>query len=130
MTHSVLFLGYVLSGKGIQVDESKVEAIRSCPQPKTITEFRSFHGLVLFYRRFIPHFSSVMAPVTDCMKDKKFTWTEEAGKAFEKIKTLLTTAPILMLPNFQLLFELHTDASKVGIGGGAESERKVNCLLQ
>jgi len=117
MMHSVLFLGYVLSKDGIQVDESKVEAIRSWSQPKTITDVRSFHGLVSFYRRFIPHFSSVMTPVTDCMKDKKFSWTEEAGKAFEKIKTLLTTTLILVLPNFQLLFELHTDASKVGIGG-------------
>ena len=116
MMHSVLFLGYVLSEEGIQVDENKVETVRSWPQPKTITEVRSFHGLVSFYRRFIPHFSSVMAPVTDCMKGKKFEWTEEAGIAFEKIKTLLTSAPILVLPNFQLLFELHTDASKVGIG--------------
>ena len=49
MTHSVLFLGYVLSKEGIQVDESKVEAVRSWPQPKTITEVRSFHGLVSFY---------------------------------------------------------------------------------
>ena len=98
-------LGYVLSKEGIQVDENKVEAVRSWPQPKTITEVRSFHGLVSFYRRFIPHFSSVMAPVTDCMKGKKFEWSEEAGVAFEKIKTLLTTAPILVLPDFQLLFE-------------------------
>ena len=117
MTDSVLFLGYVLSKEGIQVDESKVEAVRSWPQPKTITEVRSFHGLVSFYRRFIPHFSSVMAPVTDCMKGKKFAWSEEAGVAFEKVKTLLTSAPILVLPDLQLLFELHTDVSKVGIGG-------------
>jgi len=114
MTHQVLFLGYILSEEGIQVDESKVEAIRSWPQPKTITEVRSFHGLVSFYRRFIPHFSSVMAPVSYCMKDKKFQWTDEATLAFEKIKTLLTTAPIPVLPNFQLLFELQLMLQRLG----------------
>ena len=58
-----------------------------------------------------------MAPITDCMKGKKFSWMEEEGSAFEQIKELLTSTPILVLPDFQLLFELHTDASKVGIGG-------------
>ena len=108
--------GLCRAKEGIQVDQSKVAAIRNWPQPKIITEIRSFHGLTSFYRRFIPHFSSVMAPVADCMKGKKFSWTEEAGFALERIKELLTSAPILVLPDFQLLFELHTDASKVGIG--------------
>ena len=117
MTRSVLFLGYVVSEGGIQVDQNKVEAIKEWPQPRTITEVRSFHGLTSFYRRFIPHFSSVMAPVTDCMKGKQFVWTEEADSAFQQIKTLLTTTSILRYPDFQLLFELDIDASKVGIGG-------------
>ncbi|GJU68375.1 putative nucleotidyltransferase, ribonuclease H [Tanacetum coccineum] len=58
-----------------------------------------------------------MAPLTDCMKGKSFVWTKEAKLAFQVIKEKLTTAPILILPDFSKVFELHTDASKVAIGG-------------
>ncbi|GKB02407.1 putative nucleotidyltransferase, ribonuclease H [Tanacetum coccineum] len=72
---------------------------------------------VLFLGRFIPNFSSIMAPLTDCMKGKSFVWTEEAELAFQVVKEKLTTTPILILPDFSKVFELHTDASKVAIGG-------------
>lgn len=112
----VLFLGYVVSATGLKVDPKKIEAIASWPIPTTLTETRSFHGLASFYRRFVPNFSTITAPITDCMKGSSFFWTPAASQAFDEIKRRLTSAPILVLPDFASPFELHCDASKLGIG--------------
>ncbi|XP_050238038.1 uncharacterized protein LOC126687520 [Mercurialis annua] len=107
LTRKVLFLGYIVSEEGLQVDDSKIQVVKHWPQPSTITEVRSFHGLTSFYRRFIPHFSSIIAPVTNYMKGVKFEWTSEAEAAFQQIKLRLTTVLILVLPDFSQPFELH-----------------------
>lgn len=112
----VHFLGYIVSANGLAVDPSKVSAIQSWPIPSTISEARSFHGLASFYRRFVPNFSTLMAPLTNCFRDGTFTWSPATTDAFNVIKDKLSSAPILALPDFSLAFELHCDASKAGIG--------------
>ncbi|RDX94011.1 Retrovirus-related Pol polyprotein from transposon 17.6, partial [Mucuna pruriens] len=114
---SVMFLGFVISSKGISVDEEKVKAIREWPTLKNANEVRSFHGLASFYTRFVKNFSSIVAPLNELIKkDVMFKWDNVHEKAFNLLKDKLTNAPVLCLPNFNKAFEIECDASGVGIG--------------
>jgi hypothetical protein len=118
----VYFLGFIISSKGVEVDPAKIQAIQNWSTPRTVSEVRSFHGLATFYRCFIRHFSTITAPITECLKGTNFNWTTAANKAFANIKDKLGNAPVLRLPDFSKLFEVAYDASHIGIGGVLSQE--------
>jgi len=95
-----------VSSEGVSADPKKVKAITEWPQPRTIREVRSFHGLATFYRRFIKKFNAIMAPITDCLKSERFQWTPAASKAFVEIKRRMMEALVMRLPDFLKAFEV------------------------
>ncbi|XP_042988661.1 uncharacterized mitochondrial protein AtMg00860-like [Carya illinoinensis] len=108
--------GHLISHDGVKVDVRKVEAMVEGPKLKTITELRSFLELMGYYRNFVKDYASIARPLTNILKKNNFVWREEVEKGFEDLKKVMTTTPILAIPNFEKTFELHTDASNVGEG--------------
>jgi hypothetical protein len=117
-TDRVSFLGYVVTSQGIEMDEAKIVAITSWPLPTTVTQVRSFLGLAGFYRRFVRDFSTIATPLHELTKNRvSFHWGPSQQQAFDALKSKLTQAPLLQLPDFDKTFELECDASSIGIGG-------------
>ena len=96
----VKFLGHVVTPEGIAVDPAKVESVINWQRPRCVFDIRSFLGLAGYYRHFIKDFSSIALPLTRLTrKGVKFDWDEKCTEAFVKLKTLLTTAPVLSFRN-------------------------------
>ena len=115
----VPFLEHVVSAQGIEPDPAKTERIKNYPAPTDVTEVRRFLGLASYYRRFVPKFASIAAPIhVLTKKNVPFQWTDECESAFNQLKVALSTSPVLVYPRFGPghSFILETDASTVGLG--------------
>lgn len=113
----IKYLGYVVTPEGLSTDPDKVAPVINFPPPKTIRQLRRFLGMAGWYRRFIPNFSSIAAPLTALQKkNSRWRWTEDQEHSFDALKEAITSAPILARPDFSLPFVLITDASQVGLG--------------
>jgi len=115
-TSSVSYLGHVITAHGVAMDQDKVEAVSSWPQPHSPRGLRGFLGLAGYYRRFIQNYRTIAAPLTALLRKAAFVWSPEATEAFETLKKALSTAPVLQLPNFDNTFVVDCDASGTGFG--------------
>ena len=116
---SIECLGHIIVDQTVIPQEYKIQAIRDATRPQTKRQMKSFLGLAPFYRRFIPSFSWIASPFTKKDRPNSITdWQDKHEKAFQTLKTRLTSSPILCLPVFrdEILFVLMTDAPDVGIG--------------
>jgi hypothetical protein len=113
---TVAYPGHVISTTGVAMDQDKVEAIMSWPQPRVPRGLRSFLGLAGYYHRFIQGFAAVAAPLTKLLKNDGFSWKNEATTTFDALKRVLSTALVLQLPAFDQRYLVDCDASGSGFG--------------
>lgn len=118
----VKYLGHVISREGISPDNDKVRAVLEMREPSNLQQLRTFLQTCSWFRKFIPDFAKVSEPLTRLTrKSQTWIWGSEQAGAFESLKRLLTTAPILIQPDYSKPFILRTDASNFALG---------TCLLQ
>ena len=84
----------------MSTDEVKVRSILEWPLPKTIRDVRNFLGLAGYYRKFVRNYAVIVGPLFQLTKMCKLSWKEDAEYAFKRLKTALSTTPVLALPDF------------------------------
>ena len=91
----------MISEAGICVDKSKVDAVQKFPIPRNVKELRSFLCLASYYCHFIEEFSKITGPLFALTKkDAEFRWKDTCQQTFERLKDMLTSAPVLIFPDF------------------------------
>ena len=102
----VRYIGYVFGVNGISTDPEKVSAVHEMPRPLSRKQVKMFLGFAGFYRRFMPpDYAAIIAPLTDLTKPSvPFRWSSQCQRAFDRVKLLLTTTPVLVHPDFNLPF--------------------------
>ena len=115
--HEVEYLGHVVTAAGIHPDESKVQAVSDWKIPESVHDIRSFLGLAGYYRRFIPQFARIAAPLTELTKKTvPWRWSLREGEAFNALKKALLSAPVLKLADADKEYMVTCDASDYAVG--------------
>ena len=123
LKEQVDYLGFEVSPGGIRASPGKVKAVIEWPRPKSVHDVRSFLGLASYYRRFVRGFSEIARPLTELTRaGAEWKWSTSQHTAFNRLKLALTTAPVLMLPDFEKQFVVTTDASDAAVGAILEQD--------
>lgn len=125
MTEGVV-LGHKISAEGIKVDPTKIEVILALPTLNTWTEVHSFIGYAGYYYIFIEFFSKISTPLYVLIGNVEFNCSEKCDVAFADLKKLISIAPVLLGPNWELPFHISTDASETTIGTVLRQEEDKN----
>ena len=115
----LLYLGHVISSKGILPDPEKVTVVQNYPIPKNSDDVRRFVAFCNYYRKFIPSFANITIPLNRLSrKNIPFVWDSECQNSFDSLKSAMISPPILSYPDFSSdnEFILQTDASGIAIG--------------
>ena len=116
-TENTQFLGFDINKDGIKPNNDKIKAMKNYPRPTNQKLVKRFLGMASYYRKFIPNYSSITAPINMLLKkDTIFFWDEKCESSFVEIIYRLTNPPLLRFPNLNKKFILQTDASTVGLG--------------
>jgi len=117
MRKEVNYLGHFITDQGVKPNPQKIKCVIEFPIPTNEKEVKSFLGLSGYYRRFVPGYGQIAKPLTTLLKkDVIFKWTDLCQEAFDTLKKILTTEPLLQYPDFTRTFNLTCDASNYAIG--------------
>ena len=110
------FLGHVIAEGIIKVDNDKIKVVQEI-FPRNILQIQQFLGLAGYYRKFVKNFAEIAFPLYQLTKkDIVWNWSSDCQKSFNSLKSSLTTAPILRMPDFKKPFFIYCDASALSLG--------------
>ena len=108
----------MIIGQGkVKMDPKKLDAIRSWKPPTSIKAIQSFTGFANFYQKFISNFSNIITPLNLLtQKNKPWIWTRLQQNAFDTLKQIFSSAPVLLIPDVTCPFTVMTNTSLLAAG--------------
>lgn len=105
-----------MANRGVSPDHVKIQAMVQWPTPQCIKGLHGFLGLTGFYQKFVRNYATIVLPLTDLLKKGNFQWSSSTQSSLDVLKSVMTSASVLVLPDFSKPFYIQTDASGSTLG--------------